>query len=119
MSRVDSELGTWVSLVLAVGTAVSMAVVLAGVLLTLLAGGGGPSQSAGGLMGQIVAWKPASIVSIGLLLLVLTPAAELVAALIAFVRSGERRYVFITSLVLGLLAAGVLAATQFSNAVGG
>ena len=119
MRRVDSELATWVSGVLAVGTAVSMAVVLVGVLLTLLGGGGGPSEPAGGLLGQIVAWKPASIVSVGLLLLVLTPAAELAAALVAFLRSGERRYVIITSLVLGLLAAGVLAATLFSNAVGG
>jgi uncharacterized membrane protein len=58
-------------------------------------------------------------VSLGLLLLVLTPAAELVAALVAFARAGERRYVIVTSLVLVLLAIGVVTATLFSHALGG
>lgn len=113
------ELATWVSRVLAVGTLLSMAVVLVGVVLILATGHGGPSGSDGGFLAQITAGKPASIVSLGLLLLVLTPAAELVAALVAFARAGERRYVIVTSLVLVLLAIGVVTATLFSHALGG
>ena len=115
----DSRLTSWVSRVLAVGTSLAMAVVLVGVLLTLAGGGGGPSGTEGGLLVQIAAGKPASIVSVGLLLLVLTPAAELVAALVAFLVKGERRYVIVTALVLCLLAGGVVTATLFSHALGG
>lgn len=107
------------SRVLAVGTLLSMGIVLLGVALTLAGGEGGPSGTDGGFLVQIAAGKPASIVTLGLLLLVVTPVAELVAALVAFIRAGERRYVIVTSVVLVLLAAGVLTATLFSHALGG
>lgn len=118
------ELTRWVSRVLATGTALAIGVVLVGMTLTWLtgaagAGAGTSGATSGGLLTQIAAFKPASIVSLGLLLLVLTPVAVLAVALVAFIRSGEHRYVTITSLVLGLLVVGVLAASLVSTGVGG
>lgn len=120
----NDELTRWVSRVLAVGTALAIGVVLVGMALTWLtgaaeAGAGSAGATSGGLLAQIAAFKPGSIVSLGLLLLVLTPVAVLAAALVAFIRSGEHRYVAITSLVLGLLVVGVLAASLVSQGVGG
>lgn len=118
MKRADDELARWVSGVLAIGTTVAIATVALGVALTLLLGGAA-GQSAVGLVAQIMALKPASIVSVGLLLLALTPAAQLVVALVAFARRGEHRYTFIASVVLSLLALGVVTASLFSRGVGG
>jgi uncharacterized membrane protein len=127
----NDELTDWVSRVLATGTALAIGVVLVGMALTWLTGatgaagaggvaaGGAAQATSGGLLAQIAALKPASIVSLGLLLLVLTPVAVLTAALVAFIRSGEHRYVAITSLVLGLLVVGVLAASFVSQGIGG
>lgn len=118
----NDELTGWVSRVLAAGTALAIGVVLVGMALTWLtgaAGAGTAGATSGGLLAQIAAFKPASIVSLGLLLLVLTPVAVLAVALVAFIRSGEHRYVGITSLVLGLLLVGVLTASLVSHGVGG
>ena len=124
----NDELTGWVSRVLATGTALAIGVVLVGMALTWLTGtagegagvgAAGAGATSGGLLAQITAFKPGSIVSLGLLLLVLTPVAVLAVALVAFIRSGEHRYVVITSLVLGLLVVGVLAASLVSQGVGG
>jgi uncharacterized membrane protein len=114
-------LGRWVSRVLATGTLLAIATVAVGVLLTLATGGeGGPSGvDDRGLVAQILDGKPGSIVSFGLLLLALTPLAQLVAAVGAFVRSGERRYVVISSVVLALLLVGIATATLLSRGGGG
>jgi hypothetical protein len=71
-----------VSSVLAWGTLLAIVTVAIGVVLGLAGGGaGGPvGRDGGGLLAQIAAGKPASIVSFGLLLLALTPLAQLVAA---------------------------------------
>ena len=114
-------LGRWVSRVLAAGTLLAIVTVAIGVLLTLATGGhGGPSGVDGrGLVAQILDGKPGSIVSLGLLLLALTPVAQLVAAVWAFARSGERRYVVISSVVLALLLVGIATATLLSRGGGG
>ncbi len=114
-------LARWVSNVLAWGTLLAIVTVAIGVVLGLAGGApGGPvGRNAGGLVAQIVAGKPASIVSLGLLLLALTPLAQLVAAVLAFARRGERRYVVISSVVLALLLVGIATATVLSRGVGG
>jgi uncharacterized membrane protein len=119
--RGDRELGRWVGTALATGTLLAMATVAVGVVLTLAGGGSGGAGEGhrGDLFSQITAGTPASLVAVGLLLLALTPVAQLVAAIIVFVRRGERRYVLIASVVLGLLLVGIATATIFSQAVGG
>ena len=121
MKERPDELGRWVSSVLAVGTLLAIVTVAIGVGLGLAGGGaGGPiGRDGGGLVAQIAAGKPASIVSFGLLLLALTPLAQLVAAGVAFGRRGERRYVMISSVVLALLLLGIATATVLSSGVGG
>jgi uncharacterized membrane protein len=115
------ELSRWVSRTLAWGTLLAIATVAVGVVLTLASGTrAGPSGTGGeGLVAQIASGKPASIVSLGLLLLALTPVAQLVAAVAAFVRRGEQRYVVVSSVVLALLLVGIVTATIFSAGGGG
>jgi uncharacterized membrane protein len=121
MKEQPDELARWVSSVLAWGTLLAIVTVTIGVVLGLAGGGaGGPvGRDDGGLFAQIAAGKPASIVSFGLLLLALTPLAQLVAAGVAFGRRGERRYVIISSVVLALLLLGIATATVLSSGVGG
>ena len=95
----------WIGGVTRVGTAVAMLLVATGVLLEL-----GGELSAGGA---------ASIIGVGLLALALTPVAQVSAAAAAFARLGEHRYLFVSLLVLVLLAAGIAAATVVSRSVGG
>jgi uncharacterized membrane protein len=46
---------------------------------------------------------PLAIIALGLVLLVATPVASLVAAMVAFARAGDRDYAVIAAIVLGVL----------------
>ena len=111
-------LARWVSRTLSVGTALAIGTVALGVVAGLLTGD--PSlPPAGGLTAQIAAGRPASVVALGLLLLTLTPIAQLLAATAAFARQGERRYAAISATVLGLLLIGIAAAAIVTRPAGG
>lgn len=116
-SRPD-VLARWVSRTLSVGNALAIGTVALGIVAGLV-GGDASAAPGGGLMAQIGAGKPASIVALGLLLLALTPIAQLLAAVAAFARQGERRYAAISATVLGLLVIGIVAAALFTQAAGG
>ena len=62
------------------------------------------------LLDVLAAGEPASIVAVGLLALTLVPPVLVAVAALAFSRRGERRYALLSSLVLGLLVAGLIAA---------
>jgi uncharacterized membrane protein len=112
------QLARSVSRTLSVGTALAIGTIAVGVLAGLVTGNASVPPG-GGLGAQIGAGKPASIVALGLLLLALTPIAQLLAAVAAFARQGERRYAAISATVLILLAIGIAAAAVFVPAGGG
>lgn len=117
-ARIGDPLARWVSVTTGIGTAVSLTLVAVGLLLALV-GGAEVTTAGGGLLDRIGDGGPGSIISVGLLALVLTPAAQLAAAAIAFARRGEHRYLVVSLLVLVLLGAGIVAATVVSRSVGG
>jgi uncharacterized membrane protein len=112
------QLARSVSRTLSVGTALAIGTIAVGVLAGLVTGDASVPPD-GGLGAQIGAGKPASIVALGLLLLTLTPIAQLLAAVAAFARQGERRYAAISAAVLGLLVIGIVSAAIFMPAGGG
>jgi uncharacterized membrane protein len=112
------ELARWVSRTLSVGTALAIGTIALGVLAGLVSGDASVPPGLG-LGPQIGAGRPASIVALGLLLLTLTPIAQLLAAIAAFARQGERRYAAISGTVLGLLVIGIAAAAIFTPSAGG
>jgi uncharacterized membrane protein len=111
-------LARWVSRTLSVGTALAIGTVALGVVVGLVTGDASLSTG-GSLVNQIAVGRPASIVALGLLLLTLTPIAQLLAAVAAFARQGERRYAAVSATVLGLLVIGIAAAAILTPTAGG
>jgi uncharacterized membrane protein len=54
--------------------------------------------------------RSASVIQLGLLLLIATPIARVAISLVAFARQRDRMYVLITAIVLGLLLYGLIGA---------
>ncbi len=107
--RAADRLSRWVSGTLSIGMLLAISVIAFGVLAGLVTGDASAPPGRG-IGAQIGAGKPASIVALGLLLLALTPIAQLLAAIAAFARQGERRYAAISAIVLALLVVGIAAA---------
>jgi len=74
--------------------------------------------SADGFIARLTGGGAGSIVPAGLLILVLTPLATLAAAVVAFARQRERRYVVIAGTALGLLAASLAAGAAIGLGIG-
>ncbi|HEU5325914.1 MAG TPA: DUF1634 domain-containing protein [Candidatus Limnocylindria bacterium] len=92
----------WVATVLTIGVWSSVALVAVGLGWAVVSGR--PLEVArGSLLEELTAGEPGSVVLLGILLLVLTPIAQLVAAAAAFARNRERGYVIVTLVVLGVL----------------
>jgi uncharacterized protein DUF1634 len=111
-------LARWVSRTLAAGTAVAIGTIAVGVLAGLVTGDASVPPGHG-LGAQIGAGRPASIVALGLLLLTLTPIAQLLPAILAFIRQGEGRYAVVSAILLGLLLIGIAAAAILTQPGGG
>jgi uncharacterized membrane protein len=105
------DLEATIARLLSIGTYVSIALVAAGVLL-LLSSGASPLDPAPGFdLGRIgsdlASVRPAGFLWLGIVGLILTPAARVVAALVGYARSGERAMVLVSILILGVIAIGV------------
>lgn len=98
------------------GTVIATVVVTAGLVVAFA--GGGVRHDARPLPDVLAAGEPASIVAVGLLALTLLPPVLVAVAAVAFWRRGERRYALLSSLVLGLLVAGLIAAVAAAPAGG-
>lgn len=99
---------------LTIGTLVSIAAMAVGTVL-LLAGGGSPKDAApafdlAALPAQLLALQPAAFVWVGLIVIIATPSARVLASLIAYLRSGEREMAVVAVLILAVIAASVLVA---------
>lgn len=95
----------------------ALAIILIG-LGTLLDMVSPTPPGADGFIGQLIGGGAGSIVSAGLLILVLTPLATLAASVVAFARQRERRYVIIAGAALGLLAASLAAGAAIGLGIG-
>jgi uncharacterized membrane protein len=96
---------------LSIGTYVSIALVALGVAL-LLAGGASPLDAAptfdlGRLGSDLGGLRPAGFLWLGILGLIVTPAARVTAALVGYARAGERPMVLVSVLILVVIAVGV------------
>ena len=100
---------------LSVATLGSVAFLAIGSLLLLATGhsplDAAPSLDPGRLLADVAQLKPASLLWIGLIVVLVTPAARVVAALIGYLGSGERGMALVALLILGVIAAGVVAGT--------
>jgi uncharacterized membrane protein len=105
---------------LRVGVTIASIVVLVGGILYLAESGqqreedmhhfaGEPAElrSIGGICQGVVARDPRAVIQFGLLLLVATPVARVVFALVAFARQRNRTYVVVSALVLVMLGLGL------------
>jgi len=103
--------------VLRLGAGVAVVLIGIGTLAGLAGRDGAPTGN--GFVGELSGGGAGSIVSLGLLVLVLTPVAALAAAVAGFVRQGERRYVVAAGVVLGLLVASLAAGLVIGFGGGG
>jgi uncharacterized membrane protein len=98
---------------LTLGTYVAVAFVAIGVVLMAIAGrsplDAAPALSLGSIGDDIVALRPAGFLWVGLLAVLATPSARVIASLIGYARAGERGMVAVSALILLVVALGVLA----------
>jgi uncharacterized membrane protein len=69
---------------------------------------GGPAslRTVGGIVAGALSFDSRSIIQLGLLLLIATPVARVVFALIAFTLQRDRKYMLISAIVLAVLITG-------------
>lgn len=60
------------------------------------------------LVGELASGNPYALIQVGLLLLLLTPLARVLAAAVSFGRAGERGYALVSLVVLGLILLSLL-----------
>ena len=104
-----------VARVLKVGTNLAVALVAVGVVLLLAAGRSplevSPAFDPATLVAGLVSLQPAAFVWLGVLVILATPAARVVTALIGYLRKGEREMATVALLILAVIALGVVAST--------
>jgi uncharacterized membrane protein len=107
-----ADLERSIARLLTVGTYVSIALLLVGLVLMLANGinprSGGPAFAPPKLIADLVAFRPAGVVFLGLIAVIATPAARVLASLIGYARRGERTMTIVAALILVVIAFGVV-----------
>ena len=107
-----------VSTVLKVGTYAGIALVAVGVVLMVVDGRSplyvAPSLDLGRLPADMAALHPSGFLWLGVLLVLTTPPARVLAALIGYLRGREREMAIVALLILVVIALGVFAGTTGS-----
>jgi uncharacterized membrane protein len=105
-----------VSLVLKVGTYAAIGLVAAGVVLMTLDGRSpldvAPAFDPSRLPGDLAALRPSGFLWLGVLLVLATPPARVLVALIGYLRGSEREMALVALLILIVIALGVVAGTS-------
>ena len=102
-----------VARLLIVGTYVSLALLVVGVLLMAIAGRSPLDPPAHDfdpalLVGDILAGRPDGVLWIGLVVLLATPSARVAASIVGYVRSGERAMAWVGLAILAVVGCGVV-----------
>ena len=99
-------LDSWVSLSLKTGVAVSLALIMLGLVLVIIAGVEevGSSVLSGQLLQGLSELKAVAVINLGVIILLLTPILPVLIAMAAFFRDKDRLYLGIAAVVLGFLA---------------
>ncbi len=106
-----TDLEPAIARLLTIGTYLAIALLGVGVVL-LLGSGLGPRSPDGGLdvfriPADLAALQPAGFIWLGLIAVVATPSARVAAALVGYVRRGERDMAVVASLILVVIALSV------------
>ena len=116
----DHEVEQLIGRLLQVGVLIAAAVVIVGAVLMLVQHGrtpvafgsfgeaSSPLYALGGIVRGAVALDPASIVQLGLVLLIATPVLRVALTLVAFAIQRDRVYILLTAVVLALLLYGLV-----------
>jgi uncharacterized membrane protein len=111
----DASLEARIGRLLSAGTYASIALVAVGVVLMAASGRSpldiAPGLDLGAIAGDMIALRPAGFLWLGLLLVLFTPSARVAAALVAYVRAGERGMAAVAVMILLVIALGVAAGT--------
>lgn len=98
---------------LTIGTLASVVAIAVGVLGMAATGRSpldvAPALDLGSLPGDLASLQPAAFLWLGLIGLIATPSARVLAALVGYLRGGERAMALVATLVLLVVALGVLA----------
>jgi uncharacterized membrane protein len=99
-----------VNRILLVGIVLTVALLVAGLVLSIIQGEGLPSRivplsDLPSLLGDL---DPAAYLSLGLIVLIATPFVRVAGSIVAFAREHDRRYVLITSVVLAVMCLSVV-----------
>jgi uncharacterized membrane protein len=116
LGRVEAgSLEALIARLLTIGTYASVVLVAVGVV-ALVATGHSPLEVApaldpGSFVDDLVALKPGPFLWLGIFLVVGTPSARVIAALVRYLRAGEREMAFVAALILAVVAIGVVVGT--------
>jgi uncharacterized membrane protein len=102
-----------VARLLIVGTYVSLALLVVGVLLMAVTGRSPLDPPAHAfdpalLVGDILAGRPDGVLWIGIVVLLATPSARVAASIVGYLRSGERAMAWVGLAILAVVAGGVV-----------
>ena len=96
---------------LTIGTWTAVGLLVAGLALMLASGiaplSGGPAFDPGRIVPDLSALRPAGFIWLGLVVVVGTPSARVLASLIGYARSGERMMAVVAVLILVVIGASV------------
>jgi uncharacterized membrane protein len=99
---------------LATGMYAAIALLIAGLVLMLASGieplSGGPAFDLGRLPADLVGLQAAGYIWLGLVVVVATPSARVLASLVGYTRRGERLMAAVAGLILVVIAASVVLA---------
>ena len=104
-----------IGLLLSVASLAAVALLAVGSLLLLAAGrsplDAAPALDPAALLADLAHGQPSAFLWLGLLVVVVTPSARVVAALVGYLGGGERWMAVVSFLILVVIAAGVAAGT--------
>jgi uncharacterized membrane protein len=112
--RAQPDLDLVIARLLTVGTYVSIAILAVGLATMLVAGlspySAAPPLDLANLPADLLALRPAAFLWLGLLAVIATPTARIVAALVGYVRTQEREMTYISVAILGVISLSVILA---------
>ena len=101
-----ADVNKFVATTLASGAMISFVLILWGAILLLIhPAASAPPGTLKHILTGFIHLNPTSTIHLGLLVLLLTPVARVIAAMLAFAIEKDRRYAIISFIVLAILAA--------------